>query len=252
MIIFKQFIKLTSTELKLFWREPEAVFFMFILPVFFLFIIMEVFTPANVAKEVVINQVVPALMGLIIASTAIHSVPQTVVNYRKIKFLKRLKGTPVTPVIILSSLGMAEFIVTVLGIVLLIVVAVLVYGAVLTGSILAFLAGFLLVFTSLAAFFLFIPAVARSPRTASVIGMVIYFPVMFFSGAFVPLDMLPAWIVQYISVVMPVTYAVELLQGLWMGESLLSFAWEIVILTGIFCLGLVVAACTFRWEQDQR
>ena len=248
MIIFRQFAKLTYTELKLFWREPEAMFFMFILPVFFLFIIMEVFTPANASKEVVINQVVPSLIVLIIASTAIHSVPQTVVNYRKIKFLKRLKGTPVTPVIILVSLGMAEFIVTVLGIVLLTVVAVLVYGAGLAGGILSFLAGFLLVFMSLAAIFLFIPAVARTPRTASVIGMVVYFPVMFFSGTFVPLDMLPDWIVQYISVVIPVTYAVELMQGLWLGDAMFSFVWEIVILAAVFCLGLLIAACTFRWE----
>ncbi|MCL0063486.1 hypothetical protein M1N11_04975 [Peptococcaceae bacterium] len=62
---------------------------------------------------------------------------------------------------------MAEFIVTVLGIILLTVVAVLVYGAGLAGGILSFLTGFLLVFMSLAAIFLFVPAVARTPRTAS-------------------------------------------------------------------------------------
>ncbi|MCL0058012.1 ABC transporter permease [Dehalococcoidales bacterium] len=248
MMILRQFMKLTSTELRLFRREPEALFFTFIVPVFFLFLIMEVFIPGDAPKEIVINYVAPSLMVLIIASTAIYGVPQTIVHYRKIKFLKRLKGSPVTPLTILGSLALADFIVTVLGIALLAVVAVLVYDASLAGSLISFLAGFVLAFLSLAAIFLFIPAVARSPRAASAIGMFIFFPVMFFSGVFVPLDMLPDWIVRYISPYLPVTYAVELMQGLWLGTPLGDLTREVFILLGILCLGLVIAALTFRWE----
>ena len=247
-MIFKQFIKLTLTELKLFWREPEALFFTFIFPVFFLFLIMEVFIPGDAPREIVINYVMPSLMVLIIAGTAINSVPQTIVSYRKIKFLKRLKGSPITPLTILGSLAMANFIITLLGIVLLVVVAVLVYSAGLTGSFFLFLVGFILAFLSLATIFLFISAVARSPRSASAIGMCIYFPMMFFSGVWIPLDMLPDWIAHYISPYLPVTYAVELMQGLWLGTSLLDLTQEIFVLLGIFCLGLIIAVYTFRWE----
>ncbi|MCL0103765.1 ABC transporter permease [Dehalococcoidia bacterium] len=247
MMIFRQFVKLTSTELRLFRREPEALFFTFIFPVFFLFLTMEVFIPGDVPREV-INQVSPSLMVLIIASTAIYGVPLTIVHYRKIKFLKRLKGSPVTPVTILASLALSNFIVTVLGIALLAVVAVLVYDANLAGSLLSFLAGFVLAFLSLAAIFLFIPAVARSERMASAISQIIFFPVMFFSGVFIPLDMLPDWIARYISPYLPVTHAVELMQGLWLGIPLPDLTTEVFILLGILCLGLVIAARTFRWE----
>ena len=248
MIFLRQFMKLTSTELKLFWCEPESLFFTFILPVFFLFLMMEVFIPGDVPREVVINYVVPSLMVLVIAGTAINSVPHTIVHYRKIKFLKRLKGSPITPVTILGSLALSDFIITVLGIALLVVAAVLVYNAGLAGSLLSFLAGFILTFVSLAAIFLFIPSVARSPRSASTIGMFIYFPVMFFSGVFIPLDMLPNWITRYISPYLPVTHAVELMQGLWLGTPLLYLTREVFILLGVLCLGLVIAARTFRWE----
>ena len=248
MMVLRQFMKLTSTELKLFRREPEALFFVFIFPVFFLFLMMEVFIPGDAPREIVINYVTPSLMVLVIAGTAINSVPQTIVHYRKIKFLKRLKGSPVMPVTILGSLALADFIVTVLGIVLLTVVAVLVYDASLAGSLISFLAGFALAFVSLAAIFLFIPAVARSPRSAGAIGMFIYFPVMFFSGVLIPLDMLPDWIARYISPYLPVTHAVELMQGLWLGTPLLDLTREVLILLGILCLGLVIAARTFRWE----
>ena len=247
MMILRQFIKLTSTELKLFRREPIAVFFTFIFPVFFLFLIMEVFIPGDVPREV-INQVSPALMVVIIATSAIYGVPQTIVSYRNIKFLKRLKGSPVTPLTILGSLALSNFIVTVLGIALLAVVAVLVYDANLAGSLLSFLAGFVLAFLSLGAIFLFIPGVARSERTAIAISQIIFFPMMFFSGVFMPLELLPGWIVRYISPFIPVTHAVELMQGLWLGTPLADLTWQVLILVGVLCLGLVITARTFRWE----
>jgi len=247
MMVLRQFMKLTSTELRLFWREPIALFFTFIVPVFFLFLTMEVFIPDDAPREV-INYIAPSLMVLVIASTAIFAVPLTIVYYRNIKFLKRLKGSPVTPLTIMGSLALANFMATVLGIALLAVVAVLVYDAILAGSLLSFLAGFVLVFVSLAAIFLFIPAVARSERMAATISQIIFFPMMFFSGVFIPLDRLPDWIARYISPVIPITHAVELMQGLWQGIPLLDLTREVLILLGILCLGLVIAARTFRWE----
>jgi len=248
MMVLRQFIKLILTELRLFWREPEALFFTFIFPVFFLFLTMEIFIPAEPPKDIIINYVAPSLIVLVIASTAIFGVPVSIVSYREIKFLKRLKASPVTPLTILGSISLANFIVTLLGIALLVVVAMLVYGASLAGSPIFFLAGFVLVFVSLAAIFLFIPAVARSERTASAISNIIFFPVMFFSGVFVPLDMLPDWIARHISPFLPVTHAVELMQGLWLGTPLFDLTREVFILLSILCLGLVIATLTFRWE----
>ncbi|MCL0090351.1 hypothetical protein M1O54_08435, partial [Dehalococcoidia bacterium] len=68
MMVLRQFVKLTSTELRLFQREPIAVLFTFIVPVFFLFLTMEVFIPGDAPREIVINYVTPSLMVLIIAS----------------------------------------------------------------------------------------------------------------------------------------------------------------------------------------
>ncbi len=248
MIIFKQFIKLTLTELKLFWREPEALFFTFIFPAFFLFLTMEIFVSPDAPKEIVINYVMPSLMVLVIASTAIFGVPATIASYRQIKFFKRLKSSPVTPLTILGSLALANFIVTLLGIVLLAVMAMLVYDANFAESPISFLAGFVLAFVSIAAIFLFIPGIARSERMAITISNIIFLPVMFFSGVFMPLDRLPDWIARYISPFIPVTYAVELLQGLWLGTPLFDLTREVFILVGILCLGLVIASRTFRWE----
>ncbi|MEN4007492.1 MAG: ABC transporter permease [Methanobacteriaceae archaeon] len=248
MMILRQFIKLTLTELKLFTREPEALFFNFIFPTFMLFVIMEVFVPADAPKEIVVNQVVPPLMVLIITQTALLGMPPTIVSYRTIKFLKRLHGSPITPLTTLGSIVLANFIVTILGIVLLTAVAILHYDAVFDGSFLHFITGFVLVFLSLAAIFMFVAAVARSQRAASAIAMMVFFPIMFFSGVFVPLDMLPDWVRHYISPYIPVTYAVELMQELWLGTLLFDLTQEVFILLGILGIGLLITAYTFKWE----
>lgn len=248
MIPLKQFIKLASTELQLFRREPVALFFTFIFPVFFLFLIMEVFIPADVPREIVVNQVVPPLMVLVIATSAIFNVPTSIVTYRQIKFLKRLKGSPITPVTVLGSLALANFIVTLLGIALLAAAAILAYNAAFDGNLIFFLAGFILSFASLAAIFLFIPAVASSQRTGETISQIVFFPMMFLSGVFMPLDMLPDWVRHYISPFIPLTHAVELMEGLWLGTQISDLIWEVFILLGILCVGLVIAAYTFRWE----
>ncbi|MCL0079160.1 ABC transporter permease [Dehalococcoidia bacterium] len=248
MIVLRQFRKLISMEVRVFRREPIAVFFALIFPVFFLFLTMEVFIPAEAPREIVINYVTPSLMVLIIATGAIFGVPLSIVTYRQIKFLKRLTASGARSLTILGSIALANFMITVLGIALLAVAAMLVYDATLAGSLISFLAGFVFTFLSLGAIFLFIPAVVRSARAANALSQIIFFPVMFFSGVFIPLDMLPDWIAHYISPFIPITHAAELMQGLWLGTPLVDLIWQVLILLGILCLGLVIAVRAFRWE----
>ena len=48
--------------------------------------------------------------------------------------------------------------------------------------------------------------------------MVIFYPMMFFSGTTVPMQILPAGI-KRIAHLLPLTYVVSLLQGVWFGEG---------------------------------
>lgn len=248
MTLIKQFIKLTLFELRIFMREPIALFFTIIFPVIFLFLTMDVFIPAEVPNEAVINQILPSLMVLIIASAVIFNVPSSLVSSREIKFLKRLKGAPVSPLTILASLVLANLVATIAGAILLIVAAWLIYDASFTGNYALFIISFLFSFLSLASFFLFIPAVAKSGRTALAISQIVFFPMMFFSGVFMPVDQLPEWVAQYISPFIPLTYAVELLNGAWNSVQMSALLGEAAILLGMFIAGLAIAKYTFKWE----
>jgi len=255
--MFKGFGKLLISEFKLFFREPIAAFFTFLFPVFFLFLTMEVFiadpvieVPAGtgVIEIRVINYVLPNLMVMIVATTSLMSLPLTALNYREIRFLKRLKANPVTAACVIAALGSAFFAVNTTGAGLLTAFSVLVYGAENQGHLAAFLFSYTLSFLALAAMgFGFIGSLLKTSRTGLAVGQILYFPAMFFSGVFVPLDRLPEW-ARPLSNFIPFTHAARLMQGTWRGLPLADFPTELLFLLGVLVVGAAVSAKKFRWE----
>ncbi len=82
-------------------------------------------------------------------------------------------------------------------------------------------------------------------NATQVVGMAIFYPMMFLSGAGLPRQMLPDVLLK-IGNFLPLTHVVTLIQDLWMGDgwNLTSLA----ALAGTLVVGLVLAKLTFRWE----
>jgi len=79
------------------------------------------------------------------------------------------------------------------------------------------------------------------------VGMVLFYPMLFLSGATIPLQELPEAIRSF-SKFLPLTHVVTLLQGLWFGEPWSDHLTEVAVLVGILVAGAVAMAWTFRWE----
>jgi ABC-2 type transport system permease protein len=77
--------------------------------------------------------------------------------------------------------------------------------------------------------------------------MVIFFPMMFLSGAGLPLQLLPETL-QKVSNFLPLTYVVRLIQGIWFGETWSSLWVSALVLVGMILVGAGLAARFFRWE----
>jgi len=255
--MFKGFFKLIEYEFKLFLREPIAAFFTFIFPVFFMFLTMEVFvgnpvvevpTATGVMEIRIINYVLPNMMLMVIATTAFMSLPITATEYRQTKYFKRLRANPVSSSSILAAIGIVFFIITSCGVALLSIAAFAVYGASIAGSLLMFILSFLFSYLAIASIsFGIMGSLLRTSRTAVAVGQIVYFPAMFFSGVFVPLEQLPEWL-RPVSEFIPITHAARLMQGMWQGEPFSDFVTEIAVLTGVLLLGILVAVKKFRWE----
>lgn len=84
-------------------------------------------------------------------------------------------------------------------------------------------------------------------RTAQVVAMVLFYPMLFLSGAAIPREVMPVTIRRYAEA-LPLTHVVSLLRGLWIGESWNQHLTEVGILAAMLVMGVIVSAKTFRWE----
>jgi ABC-2 type transport system permease protein len=244
------FLKLTWVEAKIYLRQPEASFFTILMPLVLLFIFGSIF--GNKPNPMFNNRGMvdvstPAYLAIIIGSTGLLSIAISVSSYREKGVLRRYRATPLRPAAILASQVVVHFVMTLLGGSLLIVAARLVYGIRFVGRVGDVLFGFTLCSMSFFALGFLLASVARTARSAYILGMVFYFPNMFLSGASIPKEMFPQGL-RAAGKFLPLTHVVNLLQGLWFGDALGKHLLEVGVLAGLLVLGVVISSWAFRWE----
>ena len=92
-----------------------------------------------------------------------------------------------------------------------------------------------------------IASLVPTARFAQPIGTLILYPMLGVSGLFVPVEALPP-VLRGLARVLPLTYAVSLLRGIWHGEGWLAHAGDVGILAIMFVACLAVSTRVFRWE----
>ena len=246
----RSFWKLTLVETKLFLRQPDAAFFTLAFPLVMLFIFGSIYgnepTPFYGGRGSV-DVSTPAYIAMIIASTGLLSIAINVATYREMGILRRYRATPLRPTAILVAQIVVNFVMTVLGALLLIIAARLVYGLRFEGNALSVFGAFTLSALSFFTVGFLLAGLTPTARVANIVGMVIYFPNLFLSGATLPKEIFPDGVLL-VSRVLPLTYVVDLLQGLWFGEAWGDHLTEVAVLVGMLVVGVVVSARTFRWE----
>jgi len=246
----KSLLKMTWMEAKLFLREPIGAFFTLIFPLMMLFLFGSIYgnTPSEIFNGLgTIDISVPAYTAMIIATTGLMGITITISSYRETGVLRRLRATPIGPQMVLIAQLFVFFVMTTLGMVLLVVAGKLVYNMRFDGNGFSVLAGFTLSSLSFFAIGFVLASLMPTARTAQVVGMVLLYPMLFLSGAGFPRELLPETILK-VSKFLPLTHVVTLLRGLWVGDALNSHLSEIGILVGILVLGVLISIKTFRWE----
>lgn len=246
----KGFWELTLMEARLYLREPMASFFTIIFPILLLFLFGSIYGNAPnpfFGGRGTVDYSTPAYMAIIIGSTALMSIPIGISTYRERGVLRRFRATPLRPLAVIGAEISVHLVMTLLGATLLVVAARLVYGLHFLGNAVVFVPALVLGTLSFFAVGFLVASLAPNARVANVIGMILYFPNLFLSGATFPREMFPPT-VKAVSDFIPMTHVVRLLQGLWFGEPLGKHLIEIVVLGGLLVVGAVVSALTFRWE----
>jgi ABC-2 type transport system permease protein len=246
----KSLMRMTWMEAKLFLREPVGAFFTLVFPLMFLFLFGSIYGNKPVPEfggQGTIDISIPSYTAMIIATSGLMSITITLAAYREKGVLRRLRTTPVSPLIVLGAQVIVVFAMTCLGMLLLILAGKLVYHIRFQGNALSVLAGFLLSSLSFFALGFILAGVIPTARTAQIVGLVLLYPMLFLCGAGYPRELLPEAI-RKVSAFLPLTYVVNLLRGLWIGETWGQHTTDAIVLAAILVAGVLISVKTFRWE----
>jgi len=244
------FRKLAVVQAKLYLREPLNVFFTLALGPLLLVLLGLIFgnkPDPMLGGLAYLDIATPAYMAVIIVLVGLAAVPISSATRREMGVLRRFSATPLRPLTYFLADVLVPYGMSLLGILLLVLVARVGYGVRSGGSLLSLLAAVSLgAFAFLALGYALLGLVPGS-RAVTLIGNVLLYVLMFFSGAMVPLEVMPETVRRFARF-LPLTHLVALLRGLWAGAPWGTLMTETAVLAGLTAVGMVVVARTFRWE----
>jgi ABC-2 type transport system permease protein len=247
----KSLLKMTWTEAKLFLREPVSVFFTLIFPLMMLFIFGTIYgsqpVPGTANRQEAISSLIPAFTAMIIGLAGLMPVTITLAAYRENGILRRLRTTPVSPLVVMAAQVIVIFVMTTLGVFLLVIAGKLFYQVSFAGNALSILAGFAFGSLSFFGFGFILAGTMPTARIAQIVGLVLLYPMLILSGAGWPRELMPATI-EKISAFLPLTYVVSLLHGLWDGEAWSLHLLDVGVLAIMLVGGVLISVKLFRWE----
>jgi ABC-2 type transport system permease protein len=244
------FGKLSVVQAKLYLREPMAAFFTLLFGPTLLILLGFIF--GNEPDPMLgglgyLDISVPAYMAVIIGIVGLTAVPIASATRREMGVLRRFSATPLRPLTYFLTDVLVPFMMTLLGILLLFLVGTVLFNVRFEGNLFSLVAAISLGACAFFALGYALAGLVSSARAVVLIGNVVLIPLMIFSGALVPLAVMPDT-VRTISRFLPLTHLVALLRGLWFGKGWGDLFTEVVVLAGVLVVGALVVALTFRWE----
>ena len=245
----KAFKTLFKVEFKLSLRDMNMIIFAVGMPVIIAIIIGIIYgnKPAfDGADYTFYQQSFGAIISIGIAAAGVMGLPLVLSDYRRKKILKRFKVTPVSPMLLLSVQFCINALYCFLGLIAVYLVS-LCFGFKFISSPLILLITFIIVVCSIFSIGIFVAAIAKSEKTANLLTTVLYFPMLIFSGATLPYEVMPT-IMQKIADIMPLTQGIKLLKNAVLGISTNENITALIIIIAIPLILIPISIKNFKWE----
>jgi ABC-2 type transport system permease protein len=240
--------RLTGLEIRIFLREPLGVIGAVGVPVI-IFVLFGRLGGRGPSAQVprLIGEDLPILASMLIALGAVLSLVTIISIYRESGILKRLRATPLRPHTILTAHVLVKLLLTAVTLLLLVLAGRRYYPIGPEVPLVSFALALILTTLSVLSIGFLIASLVPTARFAQPIGTLILYPMLGVSGLFVPLEAMPP-ILQAAARVLPFTYAVSLLRGVWHGAGWGAHAGDAAVLVLTFAVCTALAGRVFRWE----
>ena len=244
----KRFWKLYAIEQKLALRSGDMLLFGVAMPVGIM-ILITMLAGQKTAGDgyTYLESSFASLIAVGICASAFMGIPLTIVDYRDKKILKHFFTTPCSPMWILGSDVLCCAGNAVLSALSVTLVSVTFLGYRMKGNIPAFVGAWVLTLASMFSIGLLMASLCRTVKAVNAATSLVYFPMLFLSGATIPYELFPAGL-QKVANVLPLTLGIKLMKAVSMGMKMDSI-WKIVaLLVGITLVCGAISVRTFRWE----
>jgi ABC-2 type transport system permease protein len=247
-------------ELKAFFRERQAVLFIFAMPAVMLLLLGMVFSGQSSSDGVTTGDLyVAGLIGGGVMATSYQNLGMSIAFERERFALKRLRGTPMPAAAYFTGKIIQVLVAAIAEVILLLAVGLAFYHLRLPTSVAAWWTFTWVFVLGVAACSLLGIAASSVPRSAARNGVaVITFPFMilqFISGVYIPFTLIPPWL-RDIAVLFPLEWMCRGMRSVFVPQAMSlepGNSWQhgqtALVLTAWIVAGLVLCLTTFRWQN---
>ena len=236
-------------ERRMFWRNPSAAFFNFMLPLLFLLF----FGAILHGNQHDLNVLVPGIAGMAVMSTTFVALAFNMTFLREQGVLKRIRGTPLPSGSYLSAIALNAVTNTLIQIAIIVVAGHAFFGLPWPPNpleLVVFVALGVLCFASLG---VALSHAIPNFESAAVYVQAIFLPVLFISGVFYDVKHTPTFL-RNIAEALPLKHTIDGLSGAMVtgGHGLGSHTSALAVVALWAVLGVVLAVRGFSWAESRR
>ena len=190
--------------------------------------------------------VAPGIVAMIVMMALMTGLPHAISYEKDMGTLDGMLAAPINRLSIILGKVLAQTIRGMIQGFIILILAVLLFGVVIEGSVLLVIFLILLTVFSFVGLGILITSFTENEETATMVMMTLMFPMMFLSGVFFPLQQMP-WYMQDVAHFLPLTYATTALRKVMvLGADVPAVSTEIAILIGFGVVLLLVAVPLFK------
>jgi ABC-2 type transport system permease protein len=209
--------------------------------------------PYNIEVEGVVSGhssyfdfIAPGIMAMTVMMSVMTGLPAAISQEKEVGTLDGMMVAPINRLSIIIGKTLAQTARGLLQGVLILVLAVLLFGVSIQGNILLVFGLLFLGVFSFVGLGVVLTSFAKDQETATMVMMTLMFPMMFLSGVFFPVQQMP-WFMQDISKVLPLTYAADALRKVMvLGAGIPQIATELTVLIAFGVVMIAIAVPVFK------
>ncbi len=190
--------------------------------------------------------IAPGIMAMTVMMSVMTGLPVAISQEKEIGTMDGMMVAPVNRLSILLGKTLAQTIRGLIQGVIILGLAIGIFGVAIQGSILLVFALLLLGVFSFVGLGIVITSFTKDQETAQMLMMTLMFPMMFLSGVFFPIQQMP-WYMQTISQFLPLTYAADALRKVMvLGAGIPQISNELIILIAFGIVMIAIALPVFK------